>query len=596
MFKINRTDEINVDLYDERINHTGFILYDREAIERDVAYYRAHANTCYDLAYIRMMYASGGECRFLDTRSCILNYLMTYEKCPESFFISGKTQGYSLDSKRVLEVLKEHGYAQEFIEHYTEYKSWSAKCSKLDTILKECTEFAGVSCTGKKLYKLPFVASVQTNRRFNYRNFDIISQIPKSMANCISVEDGYFLAWGDFAQSDFRIAYNLFLRSPENDKVFAKYDDKYEALARMLAANAHEDFDYEKFKEERQIYKRNTLATVYGKRSSAVPEDAKFISQFSQFVDQMPAYKAYNEQLNKYNDLGMPLMVQSYFGFVQQIYDGPMSSKDTKRYEALNTPIQTGSSEIVISVVNDILNKCYEQGYTEDDVSLYLVRHDEPIFKIKNSAKGVLKILADHTTVIVDDWTPLKLDWDLGYSYKESDEGLVKEFESVCNDFNETIVTREAICSTAYQPLLPIAIFGVARMKTPDGKTIVTFYDEDRNEVMYSLFNTTDDKETITECKLKFRDAVGIIVSFNINKSVIYSDFLDGSDYFDGEEFEYKCVNSGQVLFHAKRLCQLMTWRYCKKAGLDPGMDKPVFTTYDDWINEVKESQLLIAR
>ena len=116
---------------------------------------------------------------------------------------TGKTKSYSLDSKRVLGVLYERGFATEFIENYIEHKSWSAKCSKLQTILDSCTEEAGISKYGKKLYKLPFSASLETNRRFNYHNFDIISQIPKTMTNCISVEDGYFLAWGDFAQSDF---------------------------------------------------------------------------------------------------------------------------------------------------------------------------------------------------------------------------------------------------------------------------------------------------------------------------------------------------------------------------------------------------------
>lgn len=30
MYKISRTDKIDVNLYDERINHTGFIMYDRK--------------------------------------------------------------------------------------------------------------------------------------------------------------------------------------------------------------------------------------------------------------------------------------------------------------------------------------------------------------------------------------------------------------------------------------------------------------------------------------------------------------------------------------------------------------------------------------
>lgn len=596
MFKINRTDKIDVNLYDERINHTGFILYDRETIQADTAYYRMHANTCLDLARMRMLYNSGNQCCFVTKRDCILDYLMDFERCPESFFKAGKTKGYSLDSSRVLSVLRDHGYAQEFIDNYIEYKSWSAKCSKLDTIIASCTEECGVSHTGKKLYKLPFTAGVQTNLRFNYKNFDIISQIPKSMANCISVEDGYFLAWGDFAQSDFRIAYNLFLRSPENDKVFAKYDDKYEALARMLATNAGEEFDYEKFKAERQLYKTNTLATIYGKRSAASEEDALFISRFAPFVDSMPSYRSYKELLEKYTSMHIPIMVTSYFGFTQQIYDGPNISADTKKYEALNTPVQTGSSEIVISVVNSILNKCYEAGFTEDDISLYMTRHDEPIFKIKDTAKGVLPILLDHSTVIVDDWTPLKLDWNLGYSYKEPDEELEKEFDDLSSVFKETIVSREASCSTLYQPLAPVITFAISKHQTPDCKTIVTFYDYEHNQVMYSLFDSIDQDSVDLECKLKMRDAAKNISERGIGCTVVLSNFLSGVDYWEGENFEYKQLDTGKELFNSRRLCSLMTWKYCKKHGLEPNVESPVFTSYDQWINEVSDSEYLIVR
>lgn len=599
MYKLNRTDKIDIDLYDQRINRTGYILYDRDSVEKNNKYYKFHAETCLDLARMRMVYKSGNQCCYLD-RNSILRYLMEFENCPESFFKTSRRNsnsgGYSLDSKKVLGPLKSKGFAEEFITNYIEHKSWKTKCGKLNSILNSCREFVAESTTGKKLYKLPFYASVQKNRRFNYHDFDIIAQIPKSMANCISVEDGYFLAWGDFAQSDFRIAYNLFLRSPENDKLFNAYEDKYEALARMICNMNHEKFDYDKFKSERQVYKRNTLATMYGQRSALLEEDANFIRTFATFIEKMPGYSNYLKRLNQYITMRLPILVSSYFGFKQQIYDAPTISRDSVRNDALNTPVQTGTSEIVIATVNSILDKCYAAGYTEDDISLYMTRHDEPIFKIKSSAKGVFSILHDHTTIIVDDWTPLRLDWNFGYSYKESDEALETEFAELMANTQETKVSTEAICSTVYEPLDPIFAIGIAKHQTPDAKTIVTFYDEENNEVMYSLFDTVDDELVDLECKKKIRAAESQISAGGKHNIVIFSTFLNGVDYWGSSNISYNLIKQNSIAFSAKRLGEIMLWRYCHNAHLEPNIESPVFTSYDNWINEVKDSRYLIVK
>lgn len=595
MFKINRTDVVDTETYSKHINHLGYILYDRDMLERDNAYYKAHGETCYDLARMRMIYKSGYKHCYLD-RNNILDYLLDYERCPERFFKTRKSQNYSLDSKRVLGVLREKGFAQEFIDYYIEYKSWMTKCSKMRSILDNCKECVSVSAAGSKLYKLPFVASVQTNRRFNYNNFDIISEIPKAVSNCIGVDKDHLLAWGDFAQSDFRIAYNLFLRSPENDKKFAQYEDKYEALARMLAEQNNEQFDYDKFKRERQLYKRNTLATMYGKRAGELEEDDKFIKKFAAFIEKMPAYAEYVQRIGKYIDLHLPIMVSSYFGFVQQIYDGPNVSRSSVLDVSLNTPVQTGSSEIVISVVNHILSECYAMGYTSDDISLYMTRHDEPIFRISKKAKDVFRVLNDHSTVIVDDWTPLHLDWEFGYNYGVSDDELLAEFNEVKSKGGETIVPREAVCSTEYNPLPALIVFGIAKHETPDGKTVVTFYDKDNNEVMYSLFECNSDEEVIQECKLKMRDAAQMLCTAGFKNVVIFSNFIGGSDYYADVVFNYTSDENNAYFFAANRLCISMVLRYCRKYGLESNVEELVYTNYDQWMNEVKESRYLIAK
>ena len=107
----------------------------------------------------------------------------------------------------------------------------------------------------------------------------MISQIPKDYAKFISVEEGYFLAWGDFAQADLRIAYNLLLRNEENYGLMASVTDKYEGIARLVADANNEPFDYEKFKAERNLYK------VYVLERSALKEKRKKVTLLKSYTD-----------------------------------------------------------------------------------------------------------------------------------------------------------------------------------------------------------------------------------------------------------------------------------------------------------------------
>ena len=68
----------------------------------------------------------------------------------------------------------------------------------------------------------------------------------------------------------------------------------------------------------------------------------------------------------------------------------------------------------------------YELGYTEDDVSVYMVRHDEPVFKVKETAKKDLWVFKQATDIIVDNWVPLRIDFSPGYYYREIDEVMKK--------------------------------------------------------------------------------------------------------------------------------------------------------------------------
>ena len=225
MHKFKKTDSPDIELYENHLRKNGYIVYDQELMQKIWQYATAESTTRSQQAVDTMLFKSGGRCCAL-SRDVILNYLLNFERCPEHYFSKKGMDGYSLDKNKVLMKLYGNNYATEFLDNYMEYKSLVSKCGKIRGILEGCNASCGTDRDGVSLKRIPYSVNQQKNLRYNYRDQDIIG-IPKDYNACISVEDGYFLAWGDFAQSDFRIAYNLFMRSQQNDEIMNKYEDKY---------------------------------------------------------------------------------------------------------------------------------------------------------------------------------------------------------------------------------------------------------------------------------------------------------------------------------------------------------------------------------
>lgn len=594
MIRFTKSDVVDVDRYAGRLRYDGFICFERGKVEQILPYYKSHAATCCGLAKDLMIYKSGGSCCLL-SRESVAEYLIRYEFCPQQYFKSSKTEGYSIDMKRVLSKLQANGFAKEFFDYYFEYRTWENKCSKLQKLVDNCTERAGRNKHGGNLYKIPFEVNRQKNLRFNYKNYDLIGQIPKKVSSCISVPDGYFLAWGDFAQSDFRIAYNLFLRSPENDKLMNLYDDKYEALARIVAKTEGVAFDLEKFQQERNLYKTLTLATMYGTRDSLVPAERRFIQTFTGFLEKCPKYRAYCKRLMKRIELSLPIILTSYFGD-QEAININTSYKTHVLDDALNSPVQKGTSEIIILAANSILDLFYSMGFSEDDIRLYYVRHDEPIFRIKETMIPHLWVFEQYRKILVDGWTPLQLDFEFGYNYKMPDDALAAAARASAEENQGRITELEAgtWIDTEYYPVADVFNVTVHWIKTGNGKTVVAFYSPDLNQAMYSLFDTSDDAAVANEVKCRMRDAEKKIYGAGYRGIVVQSNFLDGEDYFGNTFINYQQC-TGSVVTNVSKLCRLMVYRYCRKSGIECPVEKPVFSTFDKWFQTLSDLELMIV-
>lgn len=586
MHKFKKTDSPDIDLYESHLRKNGYIVYDQELMQKIWQYATAESTTRSQQAVDTMLFKSGGRCCAL-SRDVILNYLLNFERCPEHYFSKKGMDGYSLDKNKVLMKLYGNNYATEFLDNYMEYKSLVSKCGKIRGILEGCNASCGTDRDGVSLKRIPYSVNQQKNLRYNYRDQDIIG-IPKDYNACISVEDGYFLAWGDFAQSDFRIAYNLFMRSQQNDEIMNKYEDKYEALARMVAQKEGTVFDKEQFLQERQIYKRLTLATVYGTRNSTVPEEDRFVKRMTEFLNHCPKYVEYVKRLNDRCNIGLPMVLEGYFGDEETVAN--KYNREDIINDSLNTPIQMGTSEIVILTVNAILSKFKELGYSEDDVSVYYVRHDEPVFKVSEKTLKDAWVFNEFSTILIDDWTPLRLDFDFGYHYKQSDEELVEKIKS-CYESNQNRVTKyemEYKIDTEYYPIPPTAVLFMEKIVIPGvNKTIVAIYSEKFNAVNYHLINSSIDEEVQLTIKENVRNLLPDLSKLGFCGVHIFSDFMSDEDFASNTYVKYE-IKSDNSLANVVTLCRYMTCLFVKKNQLSCDVVAPAVEN-EEFIKSVQD-------
>lgn len=560
MFKFNQGVFVDVDTYNDRLHKNGYILYDRKKMQ-DIYYYEnAQLYTYCELAKDVMCHHSNGFHSSLD-RMQIFNFLTKYERCPRHYFVKRNKEGeesISIEMKKVLDKLLSNGYATEFLDYYKHYQSYKSSCGTIKKLLDECIEIGGKSNTGKQLHAIYYDVNVQQNLRFNYRDRDIVA-LPKAYSNTFTVEDGYFLVWGDFAQSDFRIAYNLLLRDKNNLEIMTKTEDKYEGLARLVAESEGTDFDINKFKSMRDLYKTLTLSCMYGTRDSIEKNKKHFVDMISKFLDTCPKYVEYEKRIEDRKELGLPFTVQSYFGHQEII--NPNSYKGDILYKALNTPIQSGTSEVVILTVNKILDIFYDLGYTEDDISVYMVRHDEPIFKVSEKVKKDLWVFNQASTIIIDNWIPLKIDFSCGYYYKEEDKNLMSEMKKTYVQHLDKIdMFKPDDDVKEYYPLNPVLHLSIYYEKLKE-YSIITICDIEKDLADIKLIKTTDDEVIRQFIYSKFNEIENNSFKDDYFSVVIYNNYYDDELFVNNRTFFKLIKIIGNAPAKAQIISQCVTYK-----------------------------------
>ena len=581
MLKFTRDSFVDVDTYNDHLHYNGYILYDRGKME-DIFYYEnAKKLTYQNLATDVMSHHSNGFYKTL-VKESLYKYLTYYEHCPEHYFKKRGVQGISIDMKKVIDKLLSNGYAEEFLENYKRYRNCESYCNTIRKVLAECVEKRGVNHDGIKTNAIYYDVNVQQNLRFNYKNRDIVA-FPKTYTKTFTTEDGYFLVWGDFAQSDFRIAFNLLLRDKDNTEFMSSIEDKYEGLARLIAKHEGTTFDLAKFREMRKMYKTLTLATMYGTRDSIEKPKQEFIKMLSCYLESCPKYAEYEKRINERIALGMPFAVRSYFGHEEIIN---IDSYDRNPlFKALNTPIQAGTSEVVILTVNKILDMFYELGYTEDDVSVYMVRHDEPVFRVKETVKKDLWVFKQATDIIVDNWVPLRIDFSPGYYYREIDPTLQKEMQQCYNDNYDKIdyfekETNDVVNSEEYYPISPLLNLSIYYEKLEDC-TLICFCDTDKNLVDAKVIKTLDDDVI----KQYVYSKLSLIEEKAYNAGyfavMIYNNYYEDKLYLNDRTLFKLIKATGDGPAKAQKITQCIAYKRALKLGIEGKYRQPIKSDLD---------------
>lgn len=326
---------------------------------------------------------------------------------------------YSMSTSEVLNPMMDAGIAVEFLTNFIAYRKHKKAAGDM---LKRVNErFENTSVQGISSLSYEWTRALSGRM---YTRHDNIQNIAKLYLTAMTVpNDDYLLVWGDFDQIDLRVAYyTVISESAEDDKIFNTYDDKYEAIARIIDKRLNREFNIDNFKENRIKYKRGILARCYGQSiqsSIGTVGDKDFAKMLDEYFKANDRYTSwYDSVVSKVDSENVT--VYTYFGHERNVNFNDLTTSDKKIDRLLNCPIQGTSNDIIANMVNKTVRDFRNIGVDEEKFRVYMVRHDEPIFIIHKSCLQYLYLIKRNTVIQVDDWGPITMSLDIGKYYGES--------------------------------------------------------------------------------------------------------------------------------------------------------------------------------
>lgn len=534
MLKLTKTDYIDSTRYLDDLQYLGFMYVDREKLETRIKQMIPYRDTIKHLC-MEVMYAnSGGDSYSLES-TYVVSYLKRYENCPDRYFtLKGKSSD-SLDFKKVLTPLLEKGFATEFITLYREYKTTKYLVEKLNAMFPKLRDSDVTGYNGNTLSKMYFNYTEISNLRLSTHD-ENVQGIPKKMVDAFVAPSGYTIVSGDFKQADLRWAYSLLVKTKDNIKTMMEHDDKYEGFARILEGDV---FDLDYFTEHRSMYKANILAPIYGAKSAMTTEGTKFIRKAKEELAKSPHYQEFLRRINNRVRYQLPLKITSYFGhteIVNTMEHVSYADKDPVNF-ALNSSIQTGTSEIVKAVTNGIMDDFSNLGFTSENgcIYSYLNRHDEALFLVKNELLEYSYVFQKHQIVQVDNCIPFEIEFDFTKTYNVEDEETSKLAKAFFKDEYDETPVIDYDNEDYYIPtkdLLELSI-GTHYLSDTD-ETVISMLDIRRLTCSFEVIKGSDSDLILSIVAKRIRSSLHYLASLDTDCALVYTTLVNtDSSNFD---------------------------------------------------------------
>ena len=398
--------------YLELLRKSSTIYIDNARLDQAIADVCYRADDLKALTLLELRVESAGSYQAVTPQN-IIDFLEAIGIDLETRYRNKKTKGASLDMKKVVQPLIDDGVAVDLLSAYKQYRSYRSYSSTL-LHLGESKKVHSKTSDGRYILAYPTHVIERENLRAYYKDIAVVS-IPKIYSNIITApSDEWHLAWCDYPQADWRFAYNLFIKDENNAEIMRGCDDAYEGLARLVEGDK---FNLDTFKESRKAYKVDALSVFYNSRNNKPIPTA-----MRNYFRSRERYSRYVYDLSILYQFKLPVPCTSYFGYTQLLPEA--SYMDAFLSKGLNTPIQTFTSHVVNQTAFGVLHKFYYLGYTEDDIRVYYVRHDEIVFMFKDTVVKDSWVFRDCSEIHIDGFTPIKLDFHYGDYYQEEDVDL----------------------------------------------------------------------------------------------------------------------------------------------------------------------------
>lgn len=496
------------------------------------------------LALLELRIESGGRYVSVSPDS-IIDYLIESGVDMDNRYGNRRTKTYSLDMKRVVDKLLRDGIAVPILSAYKKHRSYKSYYGTLSS-LSLSKRVHHTTSDGRYILCYPTTLKQQENLRVYYRDIAVVN-IPKTFSNIITGPDeAYHLAWCDYPQADWRFAYNLFIKDDNNFKVMQECEDAYEGLARMVEGDA---FSHEAFASSRKEYKVYCLSVFYNSSDKdPIPQAIRA------FFRTCPRYSKMLYDLDILYRFKLPVPCTSYFGYTQLLPEA--SYPDAFISKGMNTPIQTFTSHVVCETVMGLLKKFWDLGYTKEDIDVYYVRHDEPIFLFRDTILKDAWIFRDCSYVHIDGFSPIKLDFHFGDYYQEEDPILTSQVAMRMDEHPERCVSYPVGTMNEYWPIPSVESVYCQIFVVEDGN-LALLYDYRTAKYYKVTCGVRDGQESLMYCARLYAEKLGRPQYLYVRTRSM--DFMDAIEWDGDSQTLIKAVISydTQVAVELPRLEQM---------------------------------------